>query len=338
MAQQTSTMAGAKPPLPRADRRLALPPRQRLLALLWLALACAGLFLTYGVQTDWAFALQHRGAKLAAMVMVAYAVGVSTVLFHSITHNRILTPAIMGFDALYLLLQTTLAYAFGMQAVSAFNPTLKFAAETLLMVLMAWLLFRSLFTGAVRSLHLMLLVGVVMGVLFRALTGLMLRLIDPNQFGSLQDRFFASFNLMATHLLWSAALVLLGVTLWLWRMRRNFDVIALGRDMAISLGVDYPRQVMQILLCIAILVSISTALVGPVTFLGLLAANLAYQLMGDMRHRYSLPAAVLVGSIALLGGQLLLEHGLGFNAALSTVIELLGGVVFLALLLHSKGQ
>lgn len=115
MAQQTSTMAGAKPPLPRADRRLALPPRQRLLALLWLALACAGLFLTYGVQTDWAFALQHRGAKLAAMVMVAYAVGVSTVLFHSITHNRILTPAIMGFDALYLLLQTTLAYAFGMQ-------------------------------------------------------------------------------------------------------------------------------------------------------------------------------------------------------------------------------
>ncbi|RMX08068.1 enterobactin ABC transporter permease [Corticibacter populi] len=318
------------------QRRLTPPRRLALLAVL--ALACALLFMTVGVKTDWAFALQFRGKKLLAMLLVAYAIGVSTVLFQTITHNRILTPAIMGFDALYLLIQTLLAFLFGMRAVNAFDPTLKFLSETLLMVLLAWLLFRSLFSGAVRSLHLMLLVGVVMGVLFRSLTSLLLRLIDPNEFGSLQDRFFASFNLVATHLIVAAAVVLAATSWWLWRLRHNFDVIGLGRDMAINLGVDYPRVVMQILVCIAIMVSVSTALVGPVTFFGLLVANLAYQLMGDSRHRNTLPAAVLLGVVALLGGQLLLERVFEFNTALSVVIEFVGGLVFIALLLGGKGR
>ncbi|THU00700.1 enterobactin ABC transporter permease [Lampropedia puyangensis] len=313
-------------------------PGARIALLTGVALLCAVVFLTIQVQADWAFVLQYRGAKLAAMVLVAYAVGISTVLFHSITHNRILTPAIMGFDALYLLIQTALAYVFGMQVVSTFNPAWKFAGETGVMVLMAFILFRTLFSGAVRSLHLMLLVGVVLGVLFRALTGLMLRLIDPNEFGSLQDRFFASFNLIAIDLLATSAIALVVVTAFLWRIRFSFDVVALGRDIAINLGVDYSKRVMQILFCIAVLVSVSTALVGPVTFLGLLVSNLAYQWMGNMRHRYTLPAAVLLGVIALVGGQLVLEHVLGYNSALSMVIEFVGGLVFLLLLLRGKGH
>ncbi|RMW99073.1 enterobactin ABC transporter permease [Allofranklinella schreckenbergeri] len=329
----TAPPAAIQPaPAQPAPRRLG--PAARLAALALCALLCAALFLTLNTRTDWAFTLQLRGAKLAAMALVAYAVGISTVLFHSITHNRILTPAIMGFDALYLLIQTALAWAFGMQALSAINPTLKFAAETALMLALALLLFRSLFTGGVRSLHLMLLVGVVLGVLFRAATALLLRLIDPNQFGSLQDRFFASFNQPATALLATASALLLAASALLWRMRHQFDVIALGRDMAINLGIDYQRRVLHILVCIALLVSVSTALVGPVTFLGLLAANLAYTLIGDMRHRYSLPAAALLGFIALAGGQMALEHALGYNSALSIVIEFIGGIAFIALLLR----
>lgn len=317
-------------------RLTGISPGVKLGLLALLALVCVLMFMTIQVKTDWAFVLQYRGSKLAAMVLVAYAVGVSTVLFHSITHNRILTPAIMGFDALYLLIQTSLAYVFGMQAVSTFSPTWKFAGETAVMVLMAFVLFRALFSGAVRSLHLMLLVGVVLGVLFRALTGLMLRLIDPSEFGSLQDRFFASFNVVAVDLLLASSVALVLLSLFLWRIRHSFDVIALGRDMAISLGVDYQKRVMQILFCIAVLVSISTALVGPVTFLGLLVTNLAYQFIGNMRHRYTLAASVLLGVVALVGGQLILEYVLGYNSALSMVIEFIGGMVFLLLLLSGK--
>lgn len=308
----------------------------RLAIIAALALACCVLFMTIGVKTDWAFALQFRGVKLAAMVLVAWAVGVSTVLFHTITHNKVLTPAIMGFDSLYLLIQTTAAFVFGMQALQSINPTLKFVAETALMVFFAWVLFRSLFSGAVRSLHLMLLVGVVMGVMFKSMTSLLLRLINPSEFGSLQDKFFASFNLMATHLVVAAAVVVMGVSLYLWRISRNFDVINLGRDTAINLGIDYSRIVIRILVCVAILVSVSTALVGPVTFFGLLTANLAYQLMGTDRHRWTLPAVVLLGVLALVGGQMVLERVFSFNSALSVVIEFIGGLVFIALLLRGS--
>ena len=59
--------------------------------------------MTLGANGQWDFVLPFRGGKLAVMLLVAYAVAVSSVLFQTVTHNRILTPAIMGFDALYLL-------------------------------------------------------------------------------------------------------------------------------------------------------------------------------------------------------------------------------------------
>lgn len=40
-----------------------------------------------------------RGAKLAALLLVAYSVGVSTLLFQTLTNNPILTPVRVGFDA-----------------------------------------------------------------------------------------------------------------------------------------------------------------------------------------------------------------------------------------------
>ena len=59
-----------------------------------LLLACCTLFLTLNIQGDWDFVLQLRLTKLAALLLVAYAVGVSTQLFQTLTNNPILTPSI----------------------------------------------------------------------------------------------------------------------------------------------------------------------------------------------------------------------------------------------------
>ncbi|HGO8691661.1 TPA: iron chelate uptake ABC transporter family permease subunit, partial [Neisseria meningitidis] len=84
---------------------------------LWAAFAllliCCGLFLTLNVKGDWDFVLQLRLTKLAALLMVAYAVGVSTQLFQTLTNNPILTPSILGFDSLYVFLQTLLVFTLG---------------------------------------------------------------------------------------------------------------------------------------------------------------------------------------------------------------------------------
>lgn len=312
-------------------------PGFRLGLLALLAVLAGTAFMTVGVQTDWAFVLEHRGVKLLTMLVVACAIGMSTVVFQTITHNTILTPSIMGLDALYQFLQALLVLLLGASGVVAWGVLPKYLLELGLMVAFSVLLMRWLFTGQASSLHLMLLVGMVGGILLRSLTSFAMRMIDPNEFATLQDRMFANFNSIQLQLLWpSMALMLPGVA-WIWHRRHVLDVLALGRDVAVSLGVDYQRQVLQLLVVMACLVAVSTALVGPVTFFGLLVSNLAYQSMGTRRHRWVLPAAVLWGVVLLLGGQVVLEQVFAFNTALSIVVEFLGGMVFIYLLMR-KGK
>ena len=297
------------------------------------ALVAVAAFLLVDVTGSWAFALEPRGRKVVAMVLVGCAVAISTVQFQTVTNNAILTPSIMGFDALYVLIQSVAVYAFGAVAVVRLPVELRFVIEAAMMIGFAMVLHRWLFARRARDLYVLVLAGIVFGTLFRSGSNLVSRLIDPNEFQTLQDRMFASFNSVDTRLLAFSAVVVLVCGLLAWHSRRELDVIALGRDTALTLGVDHHRVVNRQLGVVAVLVAVSTALVGPITFFGLLVANLARQLLGSFHHRSTLPAAALLGILALVGGQFVLERVLGYATALSIVINLVGGVYFLGLLM-----
>ncbi|MDQ0871276.1 iron complex transport system permease protein [Arthrobacter sp. V1I9] len=311
-------------------------PRLVLGVLLAATAAVVLFFLFYELKGNVGYILPRRAVKVAAMLLVAVAVGVSTLLFQTVTANRILTPSIMGFDSLYILVQTAMAFTLGAAAVVTAPPTLQFGVEVLLMVAFSALLYRWMFTGATRSLHLLLLVGVILGSLFRGLSSLLQRLMEPSEFIILQDLFFASFNNVDPALLGVSAVLVAVVCSLVWRARHTLDVLALGRDVAINVGVDHRKVVMRVLLGCSLLVAVSTALVGPVTFFGLLVVSLGYQLCRGFSHAWLLPIVVLIGAVALVGGQLLLEKVFGFGTALSVVIEFAGGILFLYLLLKGS--
>jgi iron complex transport system permease protein len=210
--------------------------------------------------------------------------------------------------------------------------------ELAVMVGFSFLLFRWLFLGEERSLHLLVLVGIIFGILFRSLSQLMQRMLDPGAFNVLQDTLFASFATTDPTLLGIAVVIVAITSLVGWRLMHTYDVLSLGRAQAINLGVDYKRTVAIILVLVAVLVSVSTALVGPVTFFGLLVATLAHSLIGNSKHLYVLPAAILLGIIALVGGQTLLERVFAFDTALSIIIEFLGGLVFIVLVLRRSAR
>jgi iron complex transport system permease protein len=161
----------------------------------------------------------------------------------------------------------------------------------------------------------------------------MQRLIDPNDFTILQDRMFASFNGVNEKLLGIVALAVLLSTLYSLRYGYVLDVLSLGREQAINLGVDHSLVVNRLMVVVAIFISVATALVGPITFFGLLVANLAYQIMQTYRHVYLVPAAALLSVIALVGGQLLVERVFTFSASLSVIVNFIGGIYFIYLLL-----
>jgi len=283
-----------------------------------------------------AFVLHLRGAKLAALVIVATAIGVATILFQTVAANRVLTPSIMGFDALYVLLQTALVAVLGGAGYVGLPAGAKFLAEIAVMSALASLLFGTLLLRGARDVPRMILTGVILGVLFRSVSGFLGRVLDPNEFAVVQAVSFASFNRVDTGLLPVAAGVTLLGAILAWRLSARLDVLALGRDPALSLGLRHQAVVLGVLALVAVLVSVSTALVGPVAFFGLIVAGLAHGLMRTARHAALLPAAALSGAILLVGGQWLFERQLGQAATLSVVVEFAGGLFFLYLLLKGR--
>jgi iron complex transport system permease protein len=303
-----------------------------------LLLAAAVVFMTVGAQGGWDFVLPFRGRKLAGLAVVGTAVAVATVLFQTVTANRILTPSIMGMDAMFVLVQTAAVATLGGAGLAAVDERWQFTVQVAVMVGFAAGLFRWLFTGERRSLHLLLLVGVVLGTLLRSASTFLQRVMDPNEFAVLTGRLFASFNAVEPALLGVSAVLVGLCCVAAWRMRSTLDVLALGREHAVGLGVDHRRAVTAALVVVAVLVSVSTALVGPVTFLGLLVANVAYLAFHTHQHRWLLPGAALVSVLFLVAGQVVLERVLGFDTTLGVVIELVGGVVFLVLLLRGVAR
>ncbi|MFW6641549.1 iron chelate uptake ABC transporter family permease subunit [Nocardiopsis algeriensis] len=325
-------------PVPARRGPRSLPPWARITLLAVLAAGFAAAYLTYDVTGNVSYVIERRSTVVLTMVVVAFAGAVSTVLFHTVTDNRILTPSIMGMEALFTLVQTSLVFVFGIAGLNMFPPAVEFLVQTALMLLFAVLLFQRLFTGGIGSLHLTLLVGIVFGVLFGSLSQLMRRLLTPDEFTALQSRLFARLTRADPELLpWVAAAVVL-VAVYVWRMHRVMDVVALGRESAVNLGVDHRRVALQTLMIVALLTAASTALVGPMTFFGFMAATLAYQLAGSHEHRHVMPVAFLIGMCALVGGQFFLEHLLGHAGTLSVVIEFTGGALFLYFLLRKAAR
>ena len=304
----------------------------RLALLAAVACACVLAFMFTGLRGNIAFALELRLTRLVALTQVAISIAVSTVLFQTVTGNRILTPSIMGLDALYVFGQLLLVLLIGGIGFATLDPQLKFAGEVLLLMLLACLLLVPILKMRI-DMGLMLLAGVVLGVLFRSLSALIARLIDPNEFAIAQHTTFANFNDVETELLAvSTILTVIGVVT-AWRMRHVLDVLSLGREHAIGLGINWLRTVAGLLALVAALVSVSTALVGPVAFLGLLVVAVAEKVTSSRRHALLLPAAMLVSVVLLVGGQTLLQHGLGGASTLGIVIEFAGGLVFLLMLI-----
>ncbi|KAA9089788.1 iron chelate uptake ABC transporter family permease subunit [Microbacterium radiodurans] len=305
-------------------------------------LAAAALLLTWSIPLDPAqrgywIAVDLRLTAVATVAIVACCQAVATVLFHTVTGNRILTPSIMGFDALYVVMQTALVFFFGGAALAATDGLLKVALQSALMVGFATLLYGWLFAGKRGNLHIMLLIGIVLGVGFSSLSTVMQRLLTPSDFDLLSARLFGNLsNSNPEYLPWAAVIVTIVLAL-VWRRRRRLDVLALGREISTNLGVAYKREVIVLLVLVAVLISVSTTLVGPMTFFGFIVATLAYQLAGSSRHAVVLPFAALLGMATLLVGYFVLRHVFAAAGMLTVIIEFAGGLFFIIYLLRKGG-
>ncbi|MFL1676836.1 iron chelate uptake ABC transporter family permease subunit [Paenibacillus thiaminolyticus] len=301
-----------------------------------LALTLIGLFLFFKLGDNWDYVLPKRTIKVLAIVLTGASIAFATTVFQTITNNRILTPSILGLDSLYMLIQTIVIFVFGSKTLMMMNSNVDFLVSVGLMVVFSGLLFKLIFKGENQNIYFLLLIGIIFGTFFGSMSTFMQVLIDPAEFMIVQDKMFASFNHVNTKLLLMGGVLLLLVTLYFLRFIKYLDVLALGREQAINLGVNYDYVVKRLLFIVAVLISISTALVGPITFLGLLVVNVTYQFLKTYRHSYLIAGSVLISIIALVGGQLIVERIFTFSTTLSVIINFVGGVYFIYLLLKEN--
>lgn len=315
------------------NQTLHISSQKRLILLLIIALASIAGFMLINLKGNISYILVNRTWIVLTMILVAFSAATSTLLFQTVTNNRILTPSIMGFETLFILIQTIVIFFIDVKGIPSIGIIGKFIIESFLLLLFSLFLYRGLFTKLKQNLHLILLIGIILGTLFRSLANLLQRLMTPSEFAILQSRIFATFTRAEPVLIVFSLVIASIIGLFFWRLRFRFDVLALGRDNAINLGVDYQKSIIVILLLVSVLVAMSTALVGPFTFLGLLIANLAYGISGSHQHRFLLPTTFLLGIIFLVGGQIFLTYVLNLIGVLSIVIEFIGGSFFIFLLL-----
>ena len=312
--------------------------RHKVLYILFLlVVVCSVLFLVYGLNPNsYQYALSRRIPKLIAIAMTGSGVAVSSVIFQTVPNNRILTPSVLGLDSLYNLFQTLIVFSLGSLNVALMGSNLNFLIAGGLMIVFSLFLFKMMFRRENTNLFFLLMIGMIFGTLFSSLSSFMQMVMDPNEFLIVQNKMFASFNNVKSSLL-GISTITMGLTLfWVLKDAKKLDVIALGKEQAINLGIDYDRMVRKMLVAVAILVSVSTTLVGPITFLGILVTNLAYQMIKDYRHSIVIPTSILLSLLALIGGQFLVERVFQFNTTIGVIINFVGGLYFIYILLKEE--
>lgn len=278
-----------------------------------------------------------RVTNVTVMAVVAVAQAIATVSFQTVTNNRIITPSIMGFESLYRVVQTTTVYLFGVAGLVAIQGVWQFGLQVVIMVALAMALYGWLLSGRYGNLHIMLLVGIIIGGGLGAISTFMQRLLTPSEFDVLAARLFGNVSNADASYLPLAIPLCLSASVLLWLRSRRLNLLALGPDVSRSLGLDHRRELYIVLFLVAVLMATSTALVGPMTFLGFLVATLAYQLADTHDHRLIFPVAVLTAFTILAGAYFVMKNVFYAQGMVSILIELVGGIVFLVVILR-KGR
>ena len=290
----------------------------------------------FGTRGYWLIA-ERRMNSVIAMAVVALCQAVATVAFQTVTNNRIITPSIMGFESLYVAIHTSTVYFLGAAGLNNARTLEMFVVQLVLMVGLSLILYTWLLAGDNPNMHAMLLVGIVLGGGLGSVSTFMQRLLTPSEFDVLTARLFGSVNNAdPAYYPLAVPLVLVAAGLMMLNSHR-LNVLGLGRDVAVNLGVNHKKHAVFTLVLVSVLMAVSTALVGPMTFLGFLVATLAYQFADTYDHRYVFPMAALLGYCILAGAYFVMNHIFYAQGVVSIIIELVGGLTFLIVVLR-KGR
>lgn len=246
-----------------------------------------------------AYAMGLRLPRLAVILIAGFAISAAAIVFQTIIRNTIVTPCLLGMNSLYLLIHTAVVFFLGSGSLFAVNPVYAFAADVIVMGFVAGFIYYTIFQKTGGNVLYVLLIGTVLSTFFSSMQNSLTRIMDPNEYDALLNTLTASFTNVNAACIIPGALLLAAIAWWLRKDLAILDVISLGREQAVSLGVDYERTLRRLMVGVALYIAVATALVGPLSFLGLITANVARQLFTTYRHTWLIAGSACVGMLIL---------------------------------------
>lgn len=202
------------------------------------------------------------------------------------------------------------------------------------MILLSVLLYGTLLKDSYKDMQLVLLIGIIIGAGLRSISSFMRRILAPSEFDILQAKLFGSVNNAdSSYYVVAVPLVLICVIL-LMCAANKLDTVSLGKDVSTVLGLKHKREVIYSLILVSILMAVSTALVGSLTFYGFLIATLTYELVPSFKHIYYYPFAIVLGFLVITFSYFIMYHVFSAQGVVSIIIELFGGITFLSIILR----
>ena len=280
-----------------------------------------------------AYAMGLRLPRLAVILIAGFAISAAAIVFQTIIRNTIVTPCLLGMNSLYLLIHTAVVFFLGSGSLFAVNPVYAFAADGIVMGFGAGFIYYTIFQKTGGNVLYVLLIGTVLSTFFSSMQNSLTRIMDPNEYDALLNTLTASFTNVNAACIIPGALLLAAIAWWLRKDLAILDVISLGREQAVSLGADYERTLRRLMVGVALYIAVATALVGPLSFLGLITANVARQLFTTYRHTWLIAGSACVGMLILTAGQFVVEHVMVYAVPVSVFVTIGGGIYFLYLVL-----
>ena len=281
-----------------------------------------GLFIKY--NEDVATIYDLRFPRIVISMLAGAAIAVSGVLFQAVLKNPLADPGIIGISS---------GASFAAVLITAFAPTLFFFTPLFAFLggVIAFVLVYSLsWKGGLSPLRI-ILVGVAVDAMF---TGLSSALNSMN--GGNMSGVAAIVNGNITMKTWDDVKTLVPYVIVGLILPKMCNLLALEDKTARSLGINVNAMRIVISLIAVLLASISTAVAGVISFLGLIVPHIGRILVGS-DHKALVPFSALFGAITfLLADTIGRTIAAPYEVSASIIMSVVGGPFFIILLRRSK--
>lgn len=289
----------------------------------------------YASVTDYIWRL--RISKLTAYVVVVLAIVPATFAFQTLFRSHYLSPNVLGMDAIFSLCQTLMFFIGSRFLNREVGPL---TIQSFLINLTLMLVFSAGLYMTVRPRQLserfdeslLIMLGLILSQLIRSLTTFMQVIMDPSDYDALFSRLNPSFQRVSTSLLFVGIIIIVVGLVILFNYSSVLDVMKVDHDTAASLGIDIRKVTYQLIFIIVLMIGTATAIVGPLTFLGFMIANITYQFTQISHHWQYYIIGSLLGLIMVIGGQWVNESLLHNHYNLSVIVDVAGALMFFTLL------